>query len=204
MRGLAVVAALIAAGARAEPLVAAPGADGRIVVHVYKKGLFSGFAHDHHFEVTGWRLTADVPERGVAAASLEAVLDAGSLHDRQEKLSDQDRKKVDGQAAGPEVLDAEHHPRIEFRADRIDLEPGSGPDLVRGSLRGTLTLRGKSGPAVVAFEAERAGGGWRAKGTARVKQSAFGIRPFSGFGGTVGVKDELEIEIAVTLRPRGR
>jgi polyisoprenoid-binding protein YceI len=204
MRGLAVVAALMASAVRADTFEAVPGADSRIVVHVHKKGLFSAFAHDHHFEVTEWRATAEVPESGPGGAAVDVVLSAGSLRDRQGKLSDGDRKKVDAQAAGPQVLDAEHHPRVEFRSERLELEPGSTPDHVRGSLRGTLTLRGRSGPAVASFVAERGAAGWRARGSARVKQSAFGIKPFSGFGGTVGVKDELEIEISLALVPRGR
>jgi polyisoprenoid-binding protein YceI len=178
MRTVAAVAVLIAsAAARAETLEAVPGPDSRVVVHVYKKGLFSAFAHDHHFEVTEWRATAEVAGDDPARAAIDVVLSARSLRDRQKKLSDADRTKVDAPAAGPEVLDA---------------------------LRGTLTLRGRSGPAVVTFEAERAGAGWRARGSAKVKQSAFGIKPFSGFGGTVGVKDELEIEISLALVPRGR
>ena len=56
------------------PVLAAPAAlaasyeagptDGRILVHVHKRGLFSMFAHDHHFEVTRWRATAEVPDGG--------------------------------------------------------------------------------------------------------------------------------------------
>ncbi len=205
MRGLVAVALLIAsATARAETLEAVPGPDGRIVVNVYKKGLFSGFAHDHHFEVTEWKATADVPDGELARAAVRVTLSATSLRDRQKQLSDADRKKVDAQAAGKEVLDAEHHPDIEFSSERVELEPGSTPDRARGALRGTLTLRGRSGPAVVSFEAERVATGWRARGTTKVKQSAFGIKPFSGFAGTVGVKDELEIELSLALVPRGR
>ncbi|HEY6098506.1 MAG TPA: YceI family protein [Anaeromyxobacter sp.] len=204
MRRAAVAAAVIATVARAEVWEAAPAEDSRIVVHAYKKGFFAAFAHDHHFEVTQWRVTANVPERGLASSSIEAVLSAASLRDRQERLSEADRRKVDGQAAGPEVLDAEHHPRIEFRSERFELEPGGGAEHLRGAVRGTLTLRGRTGPATVNVEAERAQGVWRVRGDARVNQSSFGIRPFSGFGGTVGVKDELVIELSLTLRPRRR
>jgi polyisoprenoid-binding protein YceI len=109
---------------------------------------------------------------------------------------------VNAQAAGPEVLDADHHPRVEFRSERFDVEPGGGPDHVRGALHGTLTMRGRSVPAVANVDAERGPGVWRIRGEARVKQSAFGIKPFSGFAGTVAVKDELKIEFALTLRPR--
>lgn len=192
--------------ARADDLEASPGPASRITVHVFKRGLFSGFAHDHHFEVGAWRATARVPDRDPGATSVEVVAQAGSLHDRQERLSEADRRKVDAQAAGPEVLDAEHHPRVEFRATRLELAPrdGDGPDHVRGVLHGTLALRGRSAPVDVRVEADRVREGWSVRGRAKVRQSAFGIRPFSGFGGTVGVKDELEIELNLALSARPR
>lgn len=212
--GLAIFALLLASAATgatstravAEELEAGPGPDSRLTVHVYKRGLFSGFAHDHHFEVGDWQATARIPERGPEATSVEVVAQAGSLHDRQEGLSEADRRKVDAQAAGPEVLDAEHHPRVEFRAAGMELAPreGEGAEHVRGVLHGTLALRGRSAPVDVQVEAERVREGWRVRGRAKVRQSALGIRPFSGFGGTVGVKDELEIELALALRPRAR
>lgn len=198
----AAVSAFAAAPAAAAGLEATPAA-GRILVHVFKKGLFAGFAHDHHFEVTRWRATADVPEGDLSRLSVEAVLDAGSLHDRQQALSDADRAKVDAQAAGPDVLDAAHHPEIAWRSEGVVLDPGAGKDgRVRGTAHGRLTMRGQARPVDVAFEAQRLGQAWDVRGTSRARQSHFGISPFSGFAGTVGVKDEVEIEIALMLRPR--
>ncbi|WP_242342291.1 YceI family protein [Anaeromyxobacter terrae] len=197
---LAVGLASTAPVARAAEWEALPPSGGRIVVHVLKKGFFSGFAHDHHFEVTEWEASADIPDEDLATTSVQVVLSASTLHDRQPRLSESDRRKVDAQASGPDVLDAEHHPQVEFRSRRLELEPGGTPEHVRGTLHGALVLRGQSAPTDVAIEAERGGEVWRVRGTARVKQTTFGIKPFSGFGGTVGVKDELEIEIALTLR----
>ena len=201
MRGLvafviAVAAALVAPLARGEEWEASPGPGNRIVVHVFKKGLFSGFAHDHHFEVTRWRATATVAAGDRRLGAVDVLLDADSLHDGQQKLSERDRRKVDAQAAGPEVLDAEHHPRIEFRAEPLELEgvPGGPPAARRGTLHGTLAARGRSVPTDVTLTAEPVSGEWRVRGGARVKQSALGIEPFSGFGGTVSVKDVLEME----------
>ncbi len=200
---VAVSVAAVVSAARAGSFEARPGGGDRIVVHVFKKGAFSAFAHDHHFEVGKWHATAEVPDGEPARASVDVALSAGSLHDRQERLSDADRRKVDAQAAGPDVLDAQHHAEIEFRSERFEPERGGAPEHVRGTLHGTLTLRGRGAPADVAVEADRDGKAWRVRGKARVKQTAFGIKPYSGFAGTVGVKDELEIEIALTLRPRG-
>ena len=193
-----------AAPAAAAGLEATP-ASGRIMVHVLKKGLFSGFAHDHHFEVTRWRATAEVPEGDPSRLALEALLAAGSLRDRQEALSESDRAKVEAQAAGPEVLDAARHPEIAWRSERVTVDPAAGRDgAVRGTAHGRLTMRGRTRPVDVAFEARREGEAWQVKGKARSKQSDFGISPFSGFLGTVGVEDEVEIEIALTLRPVAR
>jgi polyisoprenoid-binding protein YceI len=199
----AAAVALMATAARAETWEASASPDSRVVVHVFKRGLLSGFAHDHHFEVTDWRATASAPGPEPESAKVEVVLSAGSLRDRQDQLSEEDRRKVNSQAAGPEVLDAEHHPRIEFRSERFEIEPGGPAGHVKGALHGTLTLRGRSAPAVVDLDLERIPGGWRVRGGSRVKQSAFGIAPFSGFGGTVGVKDELEIELSLVARLRG-
>ncbi len=197
---LAALSAFVAAPAAPAGLEATP-ATGRILVHVFKKGLFAAFAHDHHFEVTEWRVTADVPEGDPSKLSLEAILDAGSLRDRQGALSDADRAKVDATAAGPEVLDAAHHPEIAWRSEGVVLDPKTGKDgRVRGTLHGRLTMHGRTRPVDIAFEAQRLGQGWDVRGTSRARQSDFGISPFSGFAGTVGVRDEVEIEIALMLR----
>ena len=125
---------------------------------------------------------------------MEVVLSADSLHDRQKALSDADRRKVDAQAA--EALDATDHPRVVFRSERLDINPGSVNDSVHGSLHGTLTVRGREVPLDVAVDAERSASAWHVRGKARLKQSELGIKPFSGFGGTVGVKDEIRQHLA--------
>jgi hypothetical protein len=197
---LAVLAAVRALPA--EHLAAGP-ADGHVVVNVFKAGLFSGFAHDHHFAVTEWTARATVPEGGPGGASIELVLAAGSLHDTQHGLSDADRRKIDAQAAGPDTLDAAHHPRIELRSERMTLAAAAGRGAVHGTMHGTLTVRGRAVPVDVPFDAERTAEGWHARGTAHLKQTDLGIRPFSGFGGTVKVKDELTVDFELTLRSTG-
>ena len=197
---LALASAVAARAAPAERLEAGPE-DGHVVVNVHKAGLLSAFAHDHRFEVRDWRATGGLVGEDLGGASIAFSCAAASLHDTEPGLSDGDRKKVDAQAAGPDVLDAERHPRVEFRSERI--EPSPAPrdgSSAHGTAHGLLTIRGRSVPLDVPFDAERSGGGWRVHGTVRAKQSQLGIRPFSGFGGTVKVKDELEVEFAFTLR----
>ncbi len=200
------VLAILAAAA----VSAAPGGAGRfeaapvgpgVRIHVAKRGAFAMFAHDHDFEVTRWRGAGEVPGGDPGRASIELTLEAGSLRDREAKLSEADRRKVDAQAAGPEVLDAAHAPEITYRSERVTLDGAAGGGDVKGTIHGRLTLRGRTQPVDVAFEAAREGDGWSVRGRARFKQSDFGIRPFSGVGGTVGVKDEVEVTFQLALRP---
>jgi polyisoprenoid-binding protein YceI len=182
-----------AGSAQAEPATwTASTGNGRIVVHVYKRGLLSGLAHDHHFSATDWRATAVLDPAEPGLARVEVVVAAGSLRDQQAALSKQERDKVNGRTAGPETLDAARYPEIRFVADRLD-----------GDLIGTLSLHGVSRPLTVPVQATREGERWRVKGAARIKQSEFGIEPYSGFAGTVAVHDEvvIEFELLITSSP---
>jgi polyisoprenoid-binding protein YceI len=179
-------------------------AGGGIRILVAKRGALSFLAHDHDFEVTRWSGTAEVPDGDPARASVELSLDAASLRDREKGLLTADRTKVEAQAAGPEVLDAGHHPRITLRSERVELA-AAGPDgAARGTLRGTLGLHGREGPVAAAFEARREGATWHVRGSLRFRQSDFGMAPFVGLGGAIGVQDEVQVRFELDLRPGGR
>jgi polyisoprenoid-binding protein YceI len=62
-------------------------------------------------------------------------------------------------------------------------------------VEGKLTLHGETRP--VSVEVRESEG--RYMGTARLKQSDFGIKPVKVAGGTVRVKDEVKIEFAIQL-----
>jgi polyisoprenoid-binding protein YceI len=176
----------------------------RLIIHVTRRGLLSGLAHDHHFDATSWQASASHDPGAPGAVRVELVVQAGSLRDRQEALSEPDRLKVDQRAAGPETLDAARFPEIRFVADRLvpaAPPPGEQEPGLDGSLFGTLTLHGQQRALVAPVHAIRAGEGWRVTGTVRFKQSEFGIEPYSGFAGTVGVRDEVEVEYELRLVP---
>ena len=97
-----------------------------------------------------------IPDGDPSSATVALSVEADSLRDRQPRLSEDDRREVEA-GGGPDVLDAQHHPRIEFRSKRLEIEPGDSPGHVRGKLHGTLTLRGRSIPTDVALDAERTG-----------------------------------------------
>ena len=62
-------------------------------------------------------------------------------------------------------------------------------------MRGTLELHGQSRP--VSLKVTCASESYR--GSARLKQTDFGIKPVTVAGGTVRVKDEVRVEFEIAL-----
>jgi len=62
-------------------------------------------------------------------------------------------------------------------------------------VRGSLTIHGQSRP--IELEVRGAGGHYR--GSTRLKQSEFGIKPVKIAGGTKRVKDEIRIDFDIQL-----
>jgi polyisoprenoid-binding protein YceI len=56
-------------------------------------------------------------------------------------------------------------------------------------------------PLDVPFHARAEGPGYRVSGSARLRQTDFGITPFSTAGGTIGVDDEIQVEFDLVLAP---
>ena len=167
---------------------------GRVVIKTGRAGLAARAGHDLTLEVTRWSAQVEVPaeeDGGVTAAQVTAELDLGSLEVREgtggaKPLSDGDRRDIKKQMSA--ILgDA----TATFTSSRIIRSGSSG-----GAIEGTLTLNGKSQPVRLQVT-EPAPGRYRGSGT--VLQSAFGIKPYSGFFGALKLRDEVVVEFEVDL-----
>jgi len=170
----------------------------KMTVRVFKSGFFSAFAHNHEIEAP--IESGEVNEAGTATDSAavsgqvsglgaELRVDARKLRVLDPEASTETRAKIQATMLGPQVLDTEHYPEIHFKSTVI--EPRADSWVVRGMLE----LHGQSHPVEV--EATLKDGVYR--GTAALKQTAFGIKPVSIAGGTVNVKDEVRIEFEIAL-----
>jgi hypothetical protein len=158
----------------------------KMIVHVLKSGFFSAFAHNHEIEAA--IELGDVNESGGLSAQLR--VDARKLHVLDPEASADTRAKIQETMLGPQVLDADRFPEIDFKSTAVEAK-GRGRWLVRGD----LDLHGQTHP--VAVDVTRKDDVYR--GTAVVKQTEFGIKPVSIAGGTVNVKDEVKIEFEIVL-----
>lgn len=154
-----------------------------ISIHVHKSGLFSALGHNH--EITAPVAQADVDAKVMSAA---IVVHAADLKVLDTELSDKDRASVQQTMLGPKVLDAEKYPEIRFKSSRIEQ---TSPQHFR--VTGTLELHGVKKEITL----QMTGGPQEYKGNVKLKQTDYGIEPVSAGGGTVKVKDEIELEMDI-------
>jgi hypothetical protein len=154
-----------------------------ITIHVGKTGLFSSVSHDHWVDAP----IAHGQLREGADAMVEFSVDARKMKVRPDKESAGDQAKVQ-ETMEREVLDSEKFPQIVFRSTHVTSNGGNS-----WQVAGTLELRGVSRPVTVAVQRDRE----FYTGSARIRQTDFGIKPVTAGGGLVKVKDALDITFKV-------
>ena len=166
---------------------------GRITLRTFRDGLAAQAGHDLTIEATRWSAELVVsPDH--TPASLKVTIDLGALTVRAgtggiKPLTDRDKREIGVTAR--KVLAADRHPEATFLATTFKPEAGGG-----GTVGGTLTLAGRSQPLRLQV-AQTGDGTYRATGT--VAQTAFGIKPYTGFFGALKVRDNVNFEVSVDL-----
>ena len=154
-----------------------------VTIGVKKAGVLSALGHDHEISAPLTSGTVDT-----AAHAVELRFRAAALAVRDRGVSDKDRSEIQDTMTGPEVLDTQRYPEIVFRSTSVEAE-GTGA----WNVQGDLTLHGQTRP-VTAHVREESG---RYMGTVRLRQTEFGIKPVKVAGGTVRVKDEIQIDFDI-------
>jgi polyisoprenoid-binding protein YceI len=151
-----------------------------------KGGAASKAGHNLLIEVSSWSATLHVGDDH-AGASLQLSADSRSLKVLEgtggiQALGDDDKVSIK-QTIDDDVLKGG---TIEFCSSSV--EPGSDGGSVR--VTGELELLGKQRP--ITFELQAAADG-HLTGNATVKQTDWGIKPYSTLFGALKVRDEVEI-----------
>jgi polyisoprenoid-binding protein YceI len=166
-------------------------ANGTLSVRTKRTGAAAKAGHNLLFHVTSWeaRLTVG-PD--AAGTSLELDVDATSLRviegtGGMQALGDDDKANIQ-ETVDDEVLKRQ---AITFRSTGVQAAADGGL-----SVEGDLTLLGTSRP--LAFDVTAGDGGTLAA-LAVVKQTDWGLKPYSALFGALKVVDEVEVEIEVHL-----
>jgi polyisoprenoid-binding protein YceI len=166
---------------------------GRIVLLTTRDGLAAQAGHDLTIEITRWSAELEVSD-DLSPAGLTVRADMNSLTVREgtggvKPLTDRDRREI--AVTARRLLGVDRQPEATFIASGF--EPGSSGG---GVVRGTLSLNGTSQPLILDV---RKTGDAAYHATGSVRQSAFGIKPYSAFLGVLKVSDAVGIAVDVQL-----
>lgn len=167
---------------------------GECLVFTEKEGLLSAIAHDLRLRVARW--SAEWSETG--AAKIVATFDAASLEVETAMkagapslgaLSDKDKRTIEGNIVS-DVLHSKRFPEIRFESTEV-VADGEGY-----RIKGDLTLHGQT---------REIGAVVRAVGKlfiseVTLSQPDFGITPYRAMMGTLKVRPEVRVRLAL---PRG-
>ncbi len=170
--------------------------DGQLLLKVYREGVASKMGHDLTIEVQDWSAKVDANPDDPGQSSVEATAQVPSFSviegtggakaltrtDKADIKKNIDEKILKGAST------------ITFRSTGTPSENGS-----RVSVPGELTINGTTKPITVDLDVND--GKARAKFT--VVQSEFGIKPFKAFMGALKVRDDVDVELEVSLPAGG-
>lgn len=184
--------------AQASPL---PGSVNVGASRVYTFVDKSGLGHQHAVE---GRLKSGSLSIGAESAAGKLVFDMNSFDadtDRARKYvglsgatDAATRAKVNANLKGKGVLHVHRHPTATFVVSSASPTGKNGKrGLPTFELQGNFTLHGVTRPLVVIADVEQANGWLHVRGSFVIKQTAFGIAPFSKLFGAIAVADALRI-----------
>jgi hypothetical protein len=161
------------------------------LVYTFKDGLLAKVAHDLKIRVTRFSLQVDPTGPSVqgefAASSLqvEAVMKDGREH--AEDLSGADKAKITEQIR-QHVLHSNRYPTIAFHSRAVSARADGGHHI-----EGLLDLHGVE--RLLSFDT-RLLGDWQVA-EIELQQPDFGITPFKAMMGTLKIKPELRVRVAI-------
>jgi len=168
---------------------------GHFQVHVGTAGLFGSFAHNHLIEAEKISGCAAIDSQDPGRSSVKLEFETNGLRVIDPKESEKDRAEVQKNMEN-EVLRISEFPKVTFNSTSVERLQAD-----RYRVHGSLTIRGQTQAAAIPVALTRLGDGtYRASGEYKFRQSSFGIKPIQLAGGTVKVKDELEVEFELFLK----
>ena len=165
-------------------------AESKFTVQAFAEGLFSAFGHDPVIHIRGFTGEVSFVPGSFANASLEIRVDPNSLA-VSEEVKEKDRLEIEQIMKG-EVLESAKYTEIVFASSNITVNKLAG-ERCRVRVIGELTLHGVTQKNLwISAEATVSEDSVRAHGNFSLKQSDFGIKPYSAAGGTIKLKNELK------------
>jgi polyisoprenoid-binding protein YceI len=165
--------------------------DGELLIRTGVKGRAARMGHRLTIVMTRWQATVSWAGAEPVAAELAVETDSFDVLRGEggvKGLSGPEKTLVRSNAL--KSLDAGRFPEIRFTAETID----KTDDGYR--LTGKLQIRGKSRQHVIDLRTEDLGDSWRMSAESGVRQTDYGVKPYSLLMGSVQVADDVTVSFA--------
>jgi polyisoprenoid-binding protein YceI len=172
-------------------------ADGELLLHTDVAGRAARMGHRLTIAMTRWRATVSWTDSRPVSAELVVETDSFDVlrgDGGVKGLSGTEKALV--RSNGLKCLSASRFPEIRYTAAVID----KTDDGFR--LTGTLEIRAESREHVIDLQTEDLGDSWRMSVESTIRQSDFGIKPYSLLMGSVQVADEVSLTFSA-VRAQG-
>jgi polyisoprenoid-binding protein YceI len=178
-----------------------------MIIRVYRAGPMARLGHNHvitsgdergvvwrGLEPSGSGFELHIPVKALVVD--ESAARAGAGPDFAGDVPESARQGTYQNLMRPEVLDAAQYPEIVVRSSGID---GSWQ---RPVAHAQIVLRGQARTIDVPLALDQAGNTLTARGEFRIRQTEFGMTPFSVAGGAIQVGDEIDISFVIVATAR--
>lgn len=175
-------------------------------VLVYRGGTLANLGHNHVLSggaVNGyvWRHAEPARSGFDLMVSVDELIVDDDEARRAEgaefplNLSEQAKQGTRRNLLGPDVLDAARFPRIRLRSAAIS---GAAD---KPQVKAAITLKSVTREVAVPVELQQVGESLRVRGEFALRQSDFGIKPYSVALGALQVQDEVKIKFELAALP---
>ena len=167
---------------------------GTLVLNTGREGMAKKVGHDLVIEASRWSAKVSSDGDDITRSTAHVTVDTRSFKvvsgtGGAKPLSDKDRRDIE-ENIDKKVLKTDKFPEITFVSTSVK---SAGGDKV--TVLGDLTIMGTTRPASVDIAVT----GNKATGTTTIKQSDWGIKPFSALMGALKLADAVTIQVEVTI-----
>ena len=165
--------------------------DGQLLVETDVTGRAARMGHRLTIAMTTWRAGVRWTDDEPAEADLTVEVDSLEVLQGKGGLTPLSRpEKTLARSNAVRLLDADRFPQICFQASDIE-KSGDGYRLL-----GTLDIHGVTRECAIDLHVEDLGDAWRMSCRADVRQSEFGIKPYSMLMGSMKVVDTVAVSFS--------
>jgi polyisoprenoid-binding protein YceI len=166
----------------------------RFTVQAFAEGLFSFFGHNPTIAIRGFGGDVRLVPGTKANASVLVLVQARSLAVTG-KISEKDAREIE-RMIQTEVLETESYPEIVFTSTGVTAKQ-TGASQYQATILGDLSLHGVTRDERIDAQLTLSEGSLRARGEFSLRQSDYKITRVSVAGGTLKVKDEVQLSFDI-------